>query len=472
VSAPIIPGAADALDGRRQPTRRNAELALLVVVWLIGSFAILNASFGALGEGIPASWRLIGTTGVALLGIHLVVRRFAPYADPILLPAAAALNMLGIAMIQRLDIAKALKAIAADKPAPHQVSESQVTWMGLGLICCALVVVAIRDHRNLRRFTYLLGLTGLVLLLLPLVPGLGLSIRGATLWIGVGPFTFQPAELSKVLLTIFFASYLVLKRDSLALIRRKFLGLGVPRGRHLGPILVAWLLALGIVIFETDLGTAVMFFGVFVGLLYVATGRRSWIVLGALLTTVGAVFAYLAFSHVQIRVKVWLDPFAYADAEGYQIVQAMFGFANGGIGGTGWGRGYPQLVPFAESDFIFAAIGEEIGMVGDFAVLLLFAILVQRCLRLATASRDPFGSLMATGFAIVFGLQTFVVLGGVTKLIPHTGLTTPFMSAGGSSLLANWIIIGLLLRISDQVRRPDPVIIPPDDATTEVVAVA
>jgi cell division protein FtsW (lipid II flippase) len=472
VSAAVIPGAPEALVGRRQPTRRNAELALLVVIWLIGSFAILNASFGALGEGIASSWRLIATTGIALLCMHLVVRRFAPYADPILLPAAAALNMLGIAMIQRLDIARALKAIAADKPLPHQVSESQVTWMSLGLICCALVVVAIRDHRNLRRFTYLVGLAGLVLLLLPLVPGLGLSIRGATLWIGIGPFTFQPAELSKILLTIFFASYLVLKRDSLALIRRKFLGLGFPRGRDLGPILVAWLVALGIVIFETDLGTAVMFFGVFVGLLYVATGRRSWIVLGALLTAVGAIFAYLAFTHVQIRVKVWLDPFAYADAEGYQIVQAMFGFANGGIGGTGWGRGYPQLVPFAESDFIFAAIGEEIGMVGDFAVLLLFAILVQRCLRLATSSRDPFGSLLATGFAIVFGLQTFVVLGGVTKLIPHTGLTTPFMSAGGSSLLANWIIIGLLLRISDQVRRPDPVIIPPDDATTEVVAVA
>lgn len=472
MSAPVVAGQREAAPAQRnQPTRRNAELALIVVVWVIGSFAILNASLGALGEVLPASWRLIATTGVALLGLHLVVRRFATYADPILIPTAAALNLLGIAMIQRLDLAKTLRAIAADKPLPDSVAESQVTWMALGIVACIIVLLVVRDHRNLRRYTFVTGLIGLFLLLLPLVPGLGLTIRGANLWIAVGPFTFQPAELAKIFLTVFFASYLVLKRDSLSIIRRKILGLGFPRGRDLGPILVAWLIALGIVIFQRDLGTAVMFFGVFVGLLYVATGRRSWIVLGFLLTAVGAVFAYLAFSHVRIRVKVWLDPFAYADAEGYQIVQAMFGFANGGTLGTGWGRGYPQLVPFAESDFIFAAIGEEIGLVGDFAVVVLFAILVQRALRLAKAARDPFGALLATGFAIVLGLQTFVVLGGVTKLIPHTGLTTPFMSAGGSSLLANWIIIGLLLRISDQVRRPDPVIVPPDDATTEVVRV-
>ncbi|MGB8021466.1 MAG: FtsW/RodA/SpoVE family cell cycle protein [Candidatus Nanopelagicales bacterium] len=469
MSASVIPGSAEALATPAQPTRRNGELGLLAAVWLIGSLASVLASEGAAGEVVEWLWSVIIIEGAALLGIHLVVRRLAPYADPIILPAAAALNLLGIAMIARLDIADALRAEAQGKPIPDPVAFEQSIWMALGILACGLVIVLVRDHRSLRRYTYVIGLTGLVLLLLPLVPGLGLTIRGANLWIQVGPWTFQPGELAKVLLAIFFASYLVLTRDSLALIRRKFLGLGLPRGRDLGPILGAWAVAMAIVIFQRDLGTAVMFFGMFVGMLYVATGRRSWIVLGFLLTAFGALFAYFAFSHVQIRVKVWLHPFLYADEEGYQIVQAMYGFASGGTLGTGWGRGYPQLVPFAESDFIFAALGEEIGMVGVFAVVVLFAILVQRALRIATASRDPFGALLASGYAIVFGLQVFVVLGGVTKLIPHTGLTTPFMSAGGSSLLANWIIIGLLLRISDQTRRPDPVIIRPDDATTEVV---
>ncbi|MGV1004405.1 MAG: FtsW/RodA/SpoVE family cell cycle protein [Candidatus Nanopelagicales bacterium] len=470
MSAPAPVAARPAPAPPKQPTRRNAELGLLLLVWGIGAMAIIASSLGATGDIEPSVWRLLSMTGAAFLMLHLVIRRLASYADPVILPTVVALNMLGIAMIYRLDVNNLLRAERNDRPAPSLIANNQVTWLALGVIACAFVLIIVRDHRNLRRFTYLCGFVGIGLLLLPLVPGLGLTIRGANLWIAIGPFTFQPAELAKVFLVIFFASYLVLKRDSLALIRRKILGLGVPRGRDLGPIVVAWLIALGIVIFQTDLGTAVMFFGLFVGLLYVATGRRSWIVLGFLMTLAGAVGSYTFFGHVRIRVKVWMDPFAYADREGYQIVQAMFGFANGGTLGTGWGRGFPQQVPFAESDFIFAALGEEIGLVGVYAVVILFAVLIQRCLRLARSSRDPFGALLATGFAIVFGLQTFVVLGGVTKLIPHTGLTTPFMSAGGSSLLANWIIVGLLLRISDQVRRPDPVIIPPDDETTQLAS--
>ena len=468
VAQAAVPGR-PGLPEHRQPTRRGVELALLVLVWCIGSLAILLASEGAAGEVFPEVWKVVGVTGAGLLGIHLIVRWQAPYADPIMLPVAAALNLLGIAMIARLDIADALEARADGEPIPPLDAFDQAIWMAVGIVACALVLVFLRDHRTLRRYTYIWGLLGLVLLLLPMVPGLGLTIRGATLWIQVGPFTFQPAELAKVVLTIFFASYLVQYRESLALVRRKVLGLGVPRGRDLGPILVAWLVAMAIMALQTDLGTAVMLFGLFVGLLYVATGRRSWIVIGLILTVVGGLLAYQLFGHVQVRVKVWLDPFAYADEEGYQIVQALFGFANGGMMGTGWGRGYPQLVPFAESDFIFAALGEEIGMVGVFAVIVLFAILIQRALRVAHASRDPFGALLVTGFAIILGLQAFVVLGGVTKLIPHTGLTTPFMSAGGSSLLANWIILGLLLRVSDHVRRPDPVIVRPEDQTTEVV---
>lgn len=469
MSAAVIPGAREALEPPRQPTRRGTELALLVLVWLIGSLAMVLASAGAADQVVQDVWSVVGITGACLLGIHLVVRFLAPYADPIMLPAAAALNLLGIAMIGRLDIDAALRAEALGNPPPGSDAVDQAIWMAVGVVACALVLVVVRDHRTLRRYTYIWGLLGLVLLLLPMVPGLGLEIRGANLWIQLGPFTFQPAELAKVVLTIFFASYLVQTRESLALVRRKVFGLGVPRGRDLGPILVAWLLAMVIMAIQTDLGTAVMLFGLFVGLLYVATGRRSWIVLGLVLTVIGALLAYAAFGHVQVRVKVWLDPFAYANDEGYQIVQALYGFASGGMAGTGWGRGFPQLVPFAESDFIFAALGEEIGIVGAFAVVVLFAVLIQRALRTAHASRDPFGTLLVTGYAIILGLQTFVVLGGVTKLIPHTGLTTPFMSAGGSSLLANWIIMGLLLRVSDHVRRPDPVIVRPDDATTEVV---
>ena len=468
MSAPVIVGTAAAPESR-QPTRRGYELALLVIVWGIGTLALVLASEGAAGEVVRSVWTVSAITGVALVGIHLVVRLLAPYADPIMLPAVAALNLLGIAMIGRLDITAALRAEAAGNPVPASNAVDQAIWMAVGVVACALMLVVVRDHRMLRRYTYIWGLLGLVLLLLPMVPGLGLTINGANLWIQVGSLTFQPAELAKVVLTIFFASYLVQTRESLALVRHKVLGLGVPRGRDLGPILVAWLVAMVIMAMQTDLGTAVMLFGLFVGMLYVATGRRSWIVLGVILTVIGALLAYELFGHVQVRVKVWLDPFAYANDEGYQIVQAMFGFASGGMLGTGWGQGYPQLVPYAESDFIFAALGEELGLVGAFAVLVLFAVLIQRALRTAHASRDPFGSLLVTGYAIIWGLQTFVVIGGVTKLIPHTGLTTPFMSAGGSSLLANWIILGLLLRVSDHVRRPDPVIVRPDDATTEVV---
>ena len=469
MSAPVIPGSAAALESSRQPTRRGRELGLLVLVWGIGTLAILLASAGASAEILTGVWTVAAITGVCMLGTHLAIRWLAPHADPIMLPAASALNLLGIAMIGRLDIAAAQRAERAGDEIPEPQSVQQSIWMAVGVIACVLVLLVVRDHRVLRRYTYIWGLLGIALLLLPLVPGLGLTIRGATLWISIGGLTFQPAELAKVVLTIFFASYLVQYRDSLALVRRKVLGIGVPRGRDLGPILVAWAMAMVIMGIQTDLGTAVMLFGLFVGLLYVATGRRSWIVIGLILTTIGGLLAYLAFSHVQVRVKVWLDPFAYADAEGYQIVQALYGFANGGMMGTGWGQGFPQLVPFAESDFIFAALGEEIGMFGVFAVIVLYALLIQRALRVAHASRDAFGALLVTGFAIILGLQTFVVLGGVTKLIPHTGLTTPFMSAGGSSLLANWIILGLMLRVSDHVRRPDPVIVRPDDSTTEVV---
>jgi len=299
---------------------------------------------------------------------------------------------------------------------------------------------------------------------------IGKNINGARIWIGVGPLSFQPGELSKILLTIFFAGYLVTARDSLSLVGRKVLGLQLPRARDLGPLIVAWLASLGVLVFENDLGTSLLFFGLFVSLLYIATQRRSWLVLGAVLFITGAILAYLAFGHVRLRVDVWLHPFADEADTSYQIAQSLYGFASGGMFGSGLGQGYPQLVPYAKSDFILAAFGEELGLIGLMAMLVMYGIVVERGLRTAIACRDVFGTLLAAGLSISLGLQVFVVVGGVSRLIPLTGLTTPFLAQGGSSLVANWIAIGLLMRVSDSARRPDTESVSLEDAPTQVVS--
>ena len=452
-----------------QPTRRNQELSLLVFAWFLGAVALANVGW-ATQDGLPARfWAALAVLAGAGLVAHVAVRTLAPYAEPIMLPTAYLLNFLGLVMIYRLDVAAARRAEANGSPAPTPEVLGQLTWTVLGVALLAAVLLVVRDHRKLQRYTYISLVVGVGLLLLPLVPGLGTTINGARLWITVGPLSFQPGELAKIALAIFLAGYLVTHRDSLAIVRNKVLGVSLPRGRDLGPLLGAWLLALAIMAFETDLGTASIFFGLFVAMVYVATQRRGWLILGGLLLIVGGVLAYLMFGHVRTRVQIWLDPFEYASDQGYQIVQSLYGLANGGLLGTGWGQGYPQLVPFASSDFILSAFGEELGLTGIFAVLLLYAILVQRGLRTAVACRDVFGRLLATGLAFVFALQVFIVAGGVTKLIPLTGLTTPFLSAGGSALIANWIMVALLLRISDITRRPDPVVTSPDQALTQVV---
>ncbi len=468
MSAPAAPAAAPVAEVV-QPTRRNQELALLIFAWFLGSVALANVGW-ATQDGLPVRfWAALGVLGGAAIVAHMAVRTLAPYAEPIMLPTAYLLNYLGLVMIYRLDVAADRRAAENGSPAPTPEVVGQLTWTVLGVLLLAAVLLVVRDHRKLQRYTYISLVVGVGLLLLPLVPGLGTTINGARLWISVGPLSFQPGELAKIALAIFLAGYLVTHRDSLAIVRRKVLGVSLPPGRDLGPLLAAWLLALAIMAFETDLGTAAIFFGLFVAMVYVATQRRGWLILGALLLAVGGVLAYLVFGHVQTRVQIWLDPFAYANDQGYQIVQSLYGLANGGLLGTGWGQGYPQLVPFASSDFILSAFGEELGLAGIFAILLLYAILVQRGLRTAVACRDVFGRLLATGLAFVFALQVFIVAGGVTKLIPLTGLTTPFLSAGGSALIANWIMVALLLRISDITRRPDPVVTSPDQALTQVV---
>lgn len=435
-------------------TKRNLELVLLLLAIFVGGYAYANVDL-ALEGNLPLNfWATMGIVAGLLIVAHIGVRILAPYADPYLLPAAALLNLIGLSMIHRLDLADQARALRNGTSPPSADAQAQFTWMVLSLALFVAVLLVIRDHRRLQRFTYTALFAGVVLLLLPLVPGIGTSINGATLWIRVGPFSFQPSELAKILLTLFFAGYLVLKRDSLAVVRHKVLGIGFPRGRDLGPIIVAWLFALGVLAFEKDLGTALMFFGLFVVMLYVATARRSWLVIGALMLAVGGVLGYLAFGHVRLRVEIWLDTWTYAQDQSFQLAQGLFGLASGGMLGSGWGVGYPEFVPFAKSDFIAAALGEELGMTGLFAILMLYAIVVERGLRTAIAVRDPYGTLVAVGLSSVLALQIFVVIGGVTRLIPLTGLTTPFLAYGGSALLANWIMIALLLRISDAARRP------------------
>jgi cell division protein FtsW (lipid II flippase) len=454
--------------------RRGAELFLLVLALAVGIGAYAAVGIGVEGE-VPAD--IVGYGGwLALLVIaaHVTVRMVAPYADPVLLPVVAALNGLGLAIIHRLDL-----AYEADGK-KHDYAQQQLIWMTLGVILFVVTLALLRDHRVLQRFTYTSGFGAILLLLLPMLPGLGATINGARIWIHLGPFSFQPGEIAKVLLVVAFAGYLVLHRDALALAGRRFLFVDLPRGRDLGPILAMWLVSLGILVFQHDLGSSLLFFGLFLIALYVATERPGWLVVGAALFFAGAFTAYELFGHVARRVDVWLNPFYYySDEHGaisFQPVEAMFGMGWGGLIGRGFGGGSPERIPYANSDFIVASIGEELGLTAVLAVILLYGLIVERALRAALVCRDGFGKLMATGLAGVFALQVFVVIGGVTSLIPLTGLTTPFLSYGGSSLVANWVIIALLLRISDQARRPIPDLSSEDDSgadeeATQVVKV-
>jgi len=375
-------------------------------------------------------------------------------------------------MIHRLDLAYQDSAARAGVDAPTAAAPAQLTWTAIGVILFVVVLALVRDHRILQRFTYTAMVVGLGLLLLPLLPVIGGTINGARIWIRFAGFSFQPGELAKLALLVFFAGYLVVKRDVLALASRRVVGIDLPRARDLGPIIVAWAASLAVLVFERDLGTSLLFFGVFVALLYVATERTSWLLIGLGLFASGSYVAYLLFSHVNQRVDIWLHAFAPRNIgdSSYQLVQGLFGMGTGGLLGKGLGQGRPDIVPFAQTDFIVAAFGEELGLTGIMALLVVYAVVVQRGLRTAIAVRDAFGKLLAAGLAFSVALQVFVVVGGVTRLIPLTGLTMPFLSYGGSSLVSNWALVALLLRISDAARRPAP---PPapllDDAKTQVV---
>jgi cell division protein FtsW (lipid II flippase) len=428
---------------------RNLELFLLVIACGINAAAIVLVQLGALGHVDLTLVYLGAGLSALVVGTHIALRFVAPQADPFLLPIATLLNGIGIAEIYRIDI-------HYGDSGWDSAGIKQIVWSAIAIVCAILVVVVIRNHRILQRYTYLFGFAALVLLLLPMLPGIGKEIYGARVWIGIGPFSFQPGEIAKLCLAVFFAGYLVQARDSLSMVGKKFLGMRFPRARDLGPILIVWLMSMAVIVFQRDLGTGLLIFGLFLVMLYVATARISWVILGLLLIVGGAVVASQVLPYVHDRFANWLSPFSKGvyDAQGgsFQLVQGLFGLAHGGLIGTGLGQGQPWITPVAQSDYIIASLGEELGLAGLFALFALYLIFAARGLRIGFAGQDDFGKLLAVGLSFTVALQCFIVIGGVTRVIPLTGLTTPFLAAGGSSLVANWIIVALLLRLSDTVR--------------------
>jgi cell division protein FtsW (lipid II flippase) len=456
------------------PSRRNTEVALLVFAVVIPVFAYANVGL-AINDSVPPGLLSYGLGLGLLAGVgHLVVRKFAPYADPLLLPLATLLNGIGLVVIWRLDQSQRLQASKTFVEAAPR----QLLYSAMGVALFVAVLIFLKDHRVLQRYTYISMVGALILLLLPLVPGLGLNVFGARIWISIAGFTIQPGEFAKIVLAIFFAGYLMVKRDALALASRRVMGLYLPRGRDLGPIIVVWVISILILVFETDLGTSLLFFGMFIIMLYVATERTSWIVFGLLMSAAGAVGVATFETHVQQRVQAWLDPMkeytlSQQGVLGHteQSMQALWAFGSGGTLGTGLGQGNSDLIGFAaNSDFILATFGEELGLAGVMAILMLYGLIVERGVRTSLAARDPFGKLLAVGLSGAFALQVFVVAGGVMGLIPLTGMTMPFLAYGGSSVIANWALIGILIRISDTARRPAPAPAPsPDAEMTQVV---
>lgn len=421
---------------------RRTEMGLLILAAIIIAAALINLELSQGNTLTTEILWLIGGYIVVFTIAHLALCFTAPYADQVILPVVALLNGLGLVMIYRLDLATG-----------NTMANRQVMWTLVGVILLIGVLAIIRDHRWLSRYSYLLGLIGLVFLALPLVWPTSMN-ADARIWISIGPFSVQPGEFSKILLLLFFAQLLVNKRALFTVAGYRIFGMEFPRLRDLAPILAVWAVAILIMAVSNDFGPALLLFTTVLGMLFLATGRVSWLLIGSVLVAVGAVGIYLISGKIQERVDNFLDPIAHYDTTGYQLSQALFGMSWGGVSGTGLGQGYPEQVPVAHSDFILAAVGEELGLVGLAAVLMLFGLLVTRGFRAALNTKDSYGKLMASGLSLTVAIQIFVVVAGVTALMPMTGLTTPFMSQGGSSLMANYILVGLLLRISNAARRP------------------
>ncbi|MDQ3530142.1 MAG: FtsW/RodA/SpoVE family cell cycle protein [Actinomycetota bacterium] len=430
IAAPVTAPA----DARR---KANSELGLLILALLVtlGAYTLVGlAHTGVVPAGLATYGGAMAALGAAA---HLASRRLASGADPVLLPLAFLLNGLGLVMVRRLDFAERTSQAPA-----------QTIWTVVAIVVFIVTLAVVRDHRMLDDYRYLVGIGALVFLLLPLVPGIGKEVNGARIWLGLGGLSFQPGEVAKLGLVAFFASYLAEKRALLTVATNRLGPLMVPPARAFGPILAVWGVSLSVLVFQKDLGLSLLVFGIFVAMLYVATARLTYVLLGLALFSAGAYAAWTIFSHVQSRISTWLDPWSVYESAGYQVAQSLFAMATGGIFGVGLGQGRPDIIPEVNTDFIFAAFGEEIGLLGTTALLLCFFLFVGRGFAVATRSRDDFGQLLAAGLTFLFGLQVFVILGGVTQLLPLTGVTLPFMSYGGSSLLANYALVALLLRVS------------------------
>ncbi|WP_228718405.1 FtsW/RodA/SpoVE family cell cycle protein [Kitasatospora acidiphila] len=439
--------------------RRNIEAALLAFALAICLFAYIDADL-AMNNKMPPGLLVYGASFTVLVfGAHLVMRKYARYADPLILPCAVLLNGLGLVLLNRLDQSYAIIHSAKGDYQKLPAAPSQVQFLFISVPIAMAMIAFVKHHRFFQRYVYIVMVGGLVLLAAPaFFPG---DDFGAKRWIKIpGLPQLEPDEFVKLAICVFFAGYLMMSRDALALVGRKVMGMSLPRMRNLGPVLAIWVISLLVLIFERDLGTSLIFFGVFIVMLYVATERTSWTILGLLMAVGGAAVVGSIEPHVHGRVVAWLHPLDYYKAHhdpaliSNQPAEALFSFGTGHLTGTGLGSGRPWLISFAgRSDFIFTTVGEELGLAGVTAVLLVYGLFVQRGLKTAIALSDPFGKLLATGLASAVGLQVFVVVGGVSGLIPLTGKALPFLAAGGSSTLANWLLTGIMLKLSDAAGR-------------------
>ncbi|MEX2551739.1 MAG: FtsW/RodA/SpoVE family cell cycle protein [Actinomycetota bacterium] len=424
--------------------RRNTEASLLLISLVIAIGGYWLASL-ARTQAMPDGLIIYAVIFAALYAAaHFAVRKLAPRADPLFLPIGLMLNALGFVIIYRLEIPTENPGLAG----------AQVRWLAIAIAAFIITLWLVPDVRVLARYRYTFAFAGVALLLLPMLPVIGNEVNGARLWIRLGPLNFQPSELGKIALVLFFAGFLAERRELLAVATSKIGPLELPHIRHFGPVLVAWAISLLVMIFQKDLGSSLLFFAIFVAMLWMSTARIIYLLAGVGMFVLGALIATQLFSHVQSRLLVWRDPFRYIDDRGYQVVQSLFALATGGAWGTGLGLGRPDLIRFSvHTDFIFSALGEELGLVGGAAALTAYALFAARGFGLATRCRDDFSKLLAAGLTFTISFQTILIVGGVTNLIPLTGVTMPFMSYGGSSLLSNFILIALLVRISDEVGR-------------------
>ncbi|MBI4884607.1 MAG: FtsW/RodA/SpoVE family cell cycle protein [Actinobacteria bacterium] len=414
--------------------RRNGELGLVVMAAGITGAAFVLASLGKNSE-MPAT---VVPFLVALLGMlvaaHVATRYFARGADGTLLPLAALLHGIGYVMIARLSDRRAAL---------------QTTWSLIAIVAFVLTLILIQRPPDLARYKWTFLFIGAGSLMLPLVPGIGSSVGGARIWVSIGRINIQPGEFAKIGLALFFAAYLADNRELIAAGTRRIGPMRIPELRYVLPITLAWGFAVAVMVVEKDLGSALLFFTLFTVMMWVATERAIYLLVGMVLFAVAAITAHRMFEVVQTRVAIWRDPWSQYEGKGYQPAQAMFAFANGGTGGTGLGMGSPNKIPAASTDYIFAAIGEELGLVGAGAILIAFVLIIGAGLRVAIRADRTFEKLLATGLTTILGMQAFIITAGVLRVIPLTGITLPFVSYGGSSLLSNYIILALLLRISD-----------------------